>query len=315
MLKGEPCYSFVQVHLKRALADVGLGATLGASGPVLRASHRMLSGHHAWVQSRPWGLTDGLPGSACWSRLASGIRPRPTMRPTSCIVPSIHFSSMSRQGLLGQREAGAPENHFSGPGVTVIGQLFQTYILLETPQGLMVVDQHIASERTVFESLSRSIQAESPSTQHRLTGAAIPLSAQALAVLEANQATIEALGFSFCLNVSDATVQLTAVPTILENRQPEAQFEALIQQLTQSAESQAQLDLTNMVATLACHSAVRAGDVLSKPQMEAIVAGWLACTLPWTCPHGRPIAHTIHTAELNRFFERPSLPVGALQGA
>jgi len=63
---------------------------------------------------------------------------------------------------------------------------------------------------------------------------------------------------------------------------------------------------------LACHSAVRAGDTLTNPEMEEVIRRWLACKLPWTCPHGRPIAHTISKGELNHFFHRPSLPVSAI---
>jgi DNA mismatch repair protein MutL len=87
-------------------------------------------------------------------------------------------------------------------------------------------------------------------------------------------------------------------------------FEDLLAQLEEKGEMQ--LDLDHMIATLSCHSAVRAGDNLSAYEMHQVIERWLACQLPWTCPHGRPIAHTISKNELNQFFHRPSLPVNIL---
>jgi DNA mismatch repair protein MutL len=83
----------------------------------------------------------------------------------------------------------------------------------------------------------------------------------------------------------------------------------MIEQLTHQPE--AGLDTEHLYATLACHMAIRAGDVLTPFQQERVVEDWLTCTLPWSCPHGRPIAHTIDAQSLNNFFDRPSLPVNS----
>ncbi len=188
----------------------------------------------------------------------------------------------------------------------VIGQLFNTYILLESPQGLMVVDQHIASERTFFEALMRNIQVEDPETQTRLTSTPIPFSPVQAELLESNRDAFTKMGFTYHMKDSSAT--LTAVPLIYaEKEHPDRLFENLVCQLEETGEMKLDLDL--MIATMACHSAVRAGDILNQQTMESIIEQWLACQLPWTCPHGRPIAHTIKTDDLNKFFHRPSLPV------
>ena len=191
--------------------------------------------------------------------------------------------------------------------VKVIGQLFNTYILIETPQGLMVVDQHIASERTLFERFSRNLAAQAPDTQSLMAAPSITLTPTQAELLAGAK---DAFGrFGFYYELAENSVSLCGVPLVYAGREPKHLFETLLKQLEETGEMK--LDCDHLLATLACHAAVRAGDVLTTPQMQAVIDQWLACTLPWTCPHGRPIAHTIATEELNRFFHRPSLPVNA----
>jgi DNA mismatch repair protein MutL len=194
----------------------------------------------------------------------------------------------------------------------VIGQLFNTYILLETIQGLMVVDQHIASERTFFEALTLNLRAAEPAIQHLVTAQPLAVSPLQRELLMRDQAEFAKLGFLYTLE--DGAVQLTGYPLIYTGRdrmfESGGLFENLLAQLEETGEMKPDLD--HLIATLSCHSAVRAGDTLTIPEMHSVVAQWLTCQLPWTCPHGRPIAHTISKSELNQFFHRPSLPVNAV---
>ncbi|MEZ4575713.1 MAG: hypothetical protein R2857_12485 [Vampirovibrionales bacterium] len=70
-----------------------------------------------------------------------------------------------------------------------------------------------------------------------------------------------------------------------------------------------QLPITDMGNTMACHSSVRAGDVLNMEQMQRIVVQWKASQRPWTCPHGRPVSRLLSHQDIMAFFDRPSLPV------
>ena len=202
----------------------------------------------------------------------------------------------------------------SGSRFKVIGQLFNTYILLETVQGLMVVDQHIASERDFFESLTRNLTDEAPAIQRLVVAQPLLVSPVQRDLLEKYQTEFARLGFLYTLSEDKKTVELTGYPLVYAGRdgmfQQGGLFEDLLSQLEETGEMK--LDLDHLIATLACHSAVRAGDTLTNPQMETVISRWLACKLPWTCPHGRPIAHTISKSELNHFFHRPSLPVSAI---
>jgi DNA mismatch repair protein MutL len=197
----------------------------------------------------------------------------------------------------------------------VIGQLFNTYVLLETPKGLMVVDQHIASERWCYEQLVRQSIAQSPVVQQLLSPIMLDvLSAEQATILAQHQGWLaERMGFACERNASDDGWLLCSIPQLYPHRKtlsPIAQLEQVLEQLLASGE--AELDTELLFSTLACHTAVRAGDVLTQLQMERLVVDWLACELPWSCPHGRPIAHTIEASELNAFFDRPSLPVSSV---
>lgn len=207
------------------------------------------------------------------------------------------------------------------PYYRVLGQLFNTYILLETAQGLMVVDQHIASERELFERISLQMLHDVPSTQHWLETTSKPVSPTQYDLLERYQGTFTKLGFSYRLGNGDSegqTVSILGVPLIHQNRAPNQDplglFDDLLQQLEDTGDAQLALDqrINHLIATLSCHTAVRAGDPLNQQDMERVIEGWLASKLPWTCPHGRPIAHTIPKEELNKFFHRPSLPVNSI---
>jgi DNA mismatch repair protein MutL len=194
----------------------------------------------------------------------------------------------------------------------VIGQLFNTYILLETIQGLLVVDQHIASERSFFEALTINLTSGEPLVQQCLGTKTLLVSPIQYDLLERQKTDFEKLGFTYVLESDSRSILLTGFPIVYTGRdglsEPSKMFEQLLNQLAETG--QMNLDLDHLLATLACHSAVRAGDSLSQFEMEEVIKRWLACELPWTCPHGRPIAHTISKNDLNKFFHRGSLPVG-----
>lgn len=186
----------------------------------------------------------------------------------------------------------------------VIGQLAKTYILLETESGLQVVDQHIAAERVLFERFSEQTEAADPASQPLLLPMRFPLSPVQADSLAENRSAFEALGFAYTL--AEHEVQFTQVPSLFNEKVLRASLEGMLHHLEETGE--VALSVDDVIATAACHSAVRAGDVLNHEQMQRVIAQWLACQRPWTCPHGRPVSHTLTHGDLMRFFDRPSLP-------
>jgi DNA mismatch repair protein MutL len=184
---------------------------------------------------------------------------------------------------------------------------------METPQGLLVVDQHIASERSFFEAFTLNLRSGEPLIQKCLANNTLTVSPVQYELLERTHNDFEKLGFTYTLeNTTSRSVTLNGFPIVYAGRdgmgEPVKAFEHLLNQLEETG--QMALDIDHLLATMACHSAVRAGDLLNQGEMEEVIKRWLACELPWTCPHGRPIAHTISKNDLNKFFHRGSLPVG-----
>jgi DNA mismatch repair protein MutL len=238
-------------------------------------------------------------------------------------IPEVTVSAQAAVSAVepgAETEPSVAKPAFANGKFKVIGQLFNTYILLETVQGLLVVDQHIASERDFFESLTLNLTAETSDIQRLVTALPLTVSPVQRDLLVQYQGDFAQLGFLYDLSGDSSggasaglTVQLTGYPLVYAGRdgmfEAGGLFENLLAQLEETGHMK--LDLDHLIATLACHSAVRAGDSLTHAEMETVIERWLACRLPWTCPHGRPIAHTISTTELNQFFHRPSLPVNA----
>ncbi len=257
-------------------------------------------------------------------RQASYADPQPVQAALGFYAPGHSLNPMSASTeadlAVDSEDLSVAKPTFANGKFKVIGQLFNTYILLETVQGLLVVDQHIASERDFFESLTRNLTTETPDIQRLVTAMPLTVSPVQRDLLVQYQGAFAKLGFLYDLNpelpenaTGGLSVQLTGYPLVYAGRdgmfEAGGLFENLLAQLEETGHMK--LDLDHLIATLACHSAVRAGDSLTHSEMDQVIDRWLACRLPWTCPHGRPIAHTISTTELNQFFHRPSLPVNA----
>jgi DNA mismatch repair protein MutL len=235
---------------------------------------------------------------------------------SSSFTPPSHVSGVSSHTLsLIPRFQDEKTPELKRRNWRVIGQLYSTYILLETPKGLMVVDQHIASERWCFEALQQQHETEKVVVQSFVTPLILDVNLEEADVLQQYADALEKVGFQ-CRPVQADTLtkwELWSVPVLYPDR---TQYVSPLQQLKHMIEQwlhqpTAHLDTEALYSTMACHMAIRAGDVLNPVQQERVVEDWLTCTLPWSCPHGRPIAHTIDAKSLNNFFDRPSLPANA----
>lgn len=262
--------------------------------------------------SLPWGSFEKPKEQSIQAALNFYQPPAPSVDP-SAKNNATAFLSIESQSLLDNPDTSKLETPPSQTRFKVIGQLFNTYILLETVQGLLVVDQHIASERTFFEALTLNLTGEAPLIQRLLTAQPIAVRPAQRDLLQRHQADFAKLGFLYDMHSDASAIRLEGYPLIYDGRDgmfgSGGLFENLLAQLEETGDMK--LDLDPLIATLACHSAVRAGDPLTHNEMHLVITQWLACRLPWTCPHGRPIAHTISTTELNRFFHRGSLPTNA----
>ncbi len=189
----------------------------------------------------------------------------------------------------------------------VIGQLLGTYVLLEGRDGLLLVDQHAAHERVLYERFRASWLGGKLPRQALLTPITLELTPAAVGACERNAAWLTQLGFEV-EPFGERSIVLRSVPELFADRGPEALMRELAGSLaSEGGEGRAQRPIEavdHFFATLGCHSSRRGGDVLPLPELAALAAQLDA--IPWapTCPHGRPIAIPISLGEIERRFGR-----------
>jgi DNA mismatch repair protein MutL len=188
----------------------------------------------------------------------------------------------------------------------LLGQYKGTLILLEGPDGLYLVDQHVAHERILYERLRRSLAAATPPSQVLLSPLLLDLSpAERLRLLELVPA-LEPCGFGLTV-LSGQTLALTAVPAVLSAGQAEGLLAALADGSPAGEASDGGLGsrvLDALAASLACKAAVKMHHPLSPPEMEALLTELFAAEQPYACPHGRPIVLQMTDSDLERRFGR-----------
>ncbi len=187
---------------------------------------------------------------------------------------------------------------------TVLAQLHNTYILVSTPRGLGIIDQHAAHERVAFERLKVSYDTQKIERQILLFPVRVELDAGRLAALEEFVGDVTALGFDVETFGGDS-VQIRAVPQLLAGADPASALRDLLDELADAGGSRAVEDRIDLaLATLACHSAIRANEALNYEQMEALLRQLDTIDFATHCPHGRPVFIEVSQMELEKRFGR-----------
>jgi DNA mismatch repair protein MutL len=200
------------------------------------------------------------------------------------------YGELPERGALPQA---APEE------LRVIGQLAAGYILVEESESLWVVDQHVAHERAILDRLHDS---DSPATvQSLLVPEVVELSPGEAELAAASLEELSVYGFE-AEPFGPRSVRVNAVISTLADRDIAGAFKDALSSISGNEPGHRRED--RILATIACHSAVKMGDRLSQPEMEALVKDWLNSRLPATCPHGRAICYRIGLGEVARKLDR-----------
>jgi DNA mismatch repair protein MutL len=220
------------------------------------------------------------------------------------VAPEFRFEP-SRSGEVGN----APRVRFAD--LRLLGQLLSTYLVLETKEQLLLIDQHAGHERVLFERLRSEWLERGIESQGLLTPTTLRIEPTPLAALIESRDAVERLGFDV-EHYGDATLAIRAVPALLAGRDPGQLVRNLAEELAAAgagadalrAGSRSLEAADGVFASLACHSARRRGDVLSPQEQRALLDAMDA--IPWApcCPHGRPVAVPIELAEIERRFSR-----------
>ena len=182
----------------------------------------------------------------------------------------------------------------------IIGQLGNVYVLFQDGGGLVVVDQHAAHERIVYETLKSQIEKAEVLSQTLLIPKELELSINDARLLENKLDILQKLGFDI-EHFGGSTFLIRSVPMVLSDIDVTPVILELISTLNSGSFEQL---FDRILTSMACHSSVRKGQSLAKEEIENLITDLSSKKIPDHCPHGRPIVWRLTYKELDKIFKR-----------
>lgn len=188
----------------------------------------------------------------------------------------------------------------------VIGQLQFTYLLVESPEGLEIVDQHIAHERVLYERLRAQAHETGIARQLFLLPVRVEVSFEIAALLSAHKERLERVGIVLD-EFGGGTFLFREYPRMLADEQTQRGFQELVEGLAEALEGGDDLEIAlfdRLMSQMACGAAVKAGERLTLTEAQRLVERLMKLENPYACPHGRPIIFSVAREDLDRRFRR-----------
>ena len=207
---------------------------------------------------------------------------------------------------LPQKTAPRPEPLITNRlGLRVVGCVANLYIVAEGPEGMVLVDQHAAHERVLFEQMLRRMALQDPASQQLLFPVTLELLPREADFLLAQVETLQQAGVGIT-RFGPSSFLVDALPAMVKARDVAEFIRTVIIDLQQEGgETRKGRRLSEeVVAKTVCRHAVKANDALKPAEWDHLLHDLLACDLPYTCPHGRPTMIQLSLAELEKKFGR-----------
>ncbi|MBN1688369.1 MAG: DNA mismatch repair endonuclease MutL [Candidatus Omnitrophica bacterium] len=187
----------------------------------------------------------------------------------------------------------------------ILGQIHQTFIVAETEEGMVLVDQHAAHERVMFEVLMKNFESGKPAKQGLLMDEILEVKPKHREFFDQSRPTLEAIGFEI-ETFGEGSFVIRSVPAILGDVQPSGLLEAFLEE---KEEGKVRTSLENqkeeVAALIACkRKSVKAHEAMSLAAMESLLKQLGQCDNPFNCPHGRPTLIKYSFGEMEKQFKR-----------
>jgi len=212
--------------------------------------------------------------------------------------------SYDETGLTKNLQQNTTSQQLSRHDLVVIGQFDNLYIFCENSEGLIVIDQHAAHERLLYEKLRKQYLVRSITRQNLMFPETVELSLFQTKLVEKNIDELEKMGFSI-REFGGNTFILSAVPALAGTTNPRELFLDILSQFGDESSKNNRGDfLDTILATMACKAAVKAGTELSDKEINKLLDDMAKADLFSHCPHGRPVVKFFNNSEIKKWFYR-----------
>jgi len=255
------------------------------------------------VGAEPQAAQPPIPGSVAWERVGIARQAQAWHIHALPIQTHAEPAADARAAAAPAVDAAGARKDGGLPALRILGQLAQTYILAEGPEGLYLIDQHAAHERVLWERiLAQHAHGDLPS-QPLLDPVAVTLPAESAHLLADQLDMLRALGFEI-EPFGNNTFLVRSVPSLMIQDDIPSALREIVAEL-EMGEAVLRRDLEARVLRWVCkRMAIKAGQVLSLAEMQALVRDLEACESPRTCPHGRPTMIYVGLKQLEKEFGR-----------
>ncbi len=216
-------------------------------------------------------------------------------------APEMQRNDIAKPGTAGPSETDVESVRVED--LFVIGTFQDLYIFCRNKNHLVVIDQHAAHERLLFEELRTQYGRGRIASQTLLFPVTLELTTFQSELVESNLQALENMGFGI-RDFGGTTWVLAAIPALAGTISPQDLFLDIIEQFGSEKEARAGDSLNTILATMACKAAVKSGDPLSGPEIKGLLERMARADLFSHCPHGRPVVKIFNQSEIVKWFHR-----------
>lgn len=187
--------------------------------------------------------------------------------------------------------------------INMYWQLHKKYITVQTENGMLIVDQHNAHERILYERAIRAMNKEYRNSQQLMFPIKLKVTSGQLALIKELESNLIHLGYSFNV-IGDNDIEIFAVPIETDYGSEDFSMLDIVDQYDEYQKLGHSSQRDNLAASFSCKAAIKTGRKLAVNEMKALVDNLFSCAMPYVCPHGRPVILEYRLSELDKKFGR-----------